>query len=553
MDPCHGPTVPTTATKEAAVCRLSVPGNCYKVQERFLLIQSGVMDEYNEVIENIENLERWLEETLKTLQDQIDEDKSSFDEAQEALAAAMQKEATAGETARITAEKSETLDHDLKYWMKHCSDNYIRLEGEVCALKKIRGELYKIKGGGHSSFFQDCEVGPWNPHMCMKFGSYGDIEEATCGTGYQYLTREVLTHSEGGAKCLPLQYYRICNAHPCPVDCHLHAWTDWSKCSAECGGGVQSRLRDIEQAARNGGKTCPPSSDTRPCNTQACEKDCELSQWSSWSKCSKVCDGGTQKRTKYVKESPEGEGKCPEKWSMERLEYKKCNAFACELPDPTKAMPCKSAMDVVLLIDGSGSLGRRGWNAEIKAAETFTEAFQQSGASQMSVILYSGPRTWSGVYKCTGESSEAVDMENTCKIKTLTHFSSNIANVKSEIHKLTWPGGSTLTSLALMTAKAELTLGRKNATSVVVVITDGRPLSYRNTKIAAKNLRKQTRLVWVPVTQNAPLKEIKEWATRRWQENIVTVDTFSELEDPATATKIVGDVCPEPYGYAHWR
>ena len=39
----------------------------------------------------------------------------------------------------------------------------------------------------------------------------------------------------------------------------------------------------------------------------------------------------------------------------------------------------------------------------------------------------------------------------------------------------------TLTSLALATAKAELALGRKDSKSIVVVITDGRPLSYRGT------------------------------------------------------------------------
>jgi len=266
-----------------------------------------------------------------------------------------------------------------------------------------------------------------------------------------------------------------------------------------------------------------------------------------------MCEGGTQKRIKYVKESPEGEGKCPEKWSMERLEYKKCNEFACELPDPTKALPCQSAMDVVLLIDGSGSLGRRGWNSEIKAAETFAEAFKASGSSQIATILYSGPRTWSGVYKCTGDASKDVDVESVCKIKVVNHFSKDIGDVETKIHALNWPGGSTLTSLALMTAKSELNLGRSNATSVVVTITDGRPLSYRNTRLAARNLRKVTRLVWVPVTEYAPLKYIKTWATRRWQENVVQVDDFKTLEDPATATKIVGDICPEPYGYGHWR
>ena len=185
-----------------------------------------------------------------------------------------------------------------------------------------------------------------------------------------------------------------------------------------------------------------------------------------------------------------------------------------------KALSCNRTLDVLFLIDGSGSLGQKGWDAEIKAAEMFVDAFSGTGAqTKMSVILYSGPRTWCGVRRCTSKSSKKVDMANTCKIKMVTHFTGDMKKVKGLIKGLKWPKGSTLTSLALQTAKAELSLGRKNAKSVVVVITDGRPLSFRNTWIASNNLRKSARLVWVPVTRYAPLKYIKYWATRRWQKN----------------------------------
>merc|ERR1719194_157195 len=116
--------------------------------------------------------------------------------------------------------------------------------------------------------------------------------------------------------------------------------------------------------------------------------------------------------------------------------------------------------------------------------------------------------------------------------------------VKDLIGGLTWPKGSTLTSLALQTAKAELSLGRKEAKSIVVVVTDGRPLSYRNTGIASKNLRKAARLVWVPVTKYAPLQKIKKWATRRWQENVVLVESFEDLEKPDPMNHVVANICP---------
>ena len=121
-------------------------------------------------------------------------------------------------------------------------------------------------------------------------------------------------------------------------------------------------------------------------------------------------------------------------------------------------------------------------------------------------------------------------MAKTCKIKTITHFTSDMKKVKNLITGLALPQGSTLTSLASMTAKAELSLGRKDARSVVVVITDGRPLSHRSTGFSSRLLRKASRLVWVPVTKYAPLAQIKAWATRRWGKNVVQVKSFKDLK-----------------------
>jgi hypothetical protein len=207
-------------------------------------------------------------------------------------------------------------------------------------------------------------------------------------------------------------------------------------------------------------------------------------------------------------------------------------------------------MDIILLIDGSGSLGQTGWDAEMKAANSFVDAFIDGGAdAQMAVILFSGPRTWGGVYKCIGKDTSTVDLETVCQIKTITHFTGVLTDVKSKINLMTWPQGSTLTSVALMSAKSELSMGRKDSKSVIIVFTDGRPLSYRKTMLASKEVRKSARLVWVPVTKFAPLAKIKEWATRRWQENVVVVSSFGDLEKPDVITHIVANICPtvEPH------
>jgi Mg-chelatase subunit ChlD len=252
------------------------------------------------------------------------------------------------------------------------------------------------------------------------------------------------------------------------------------------------------------------------------------------------------KRQKFIHEMPQGAGSCPNKWEIDRLEYKACNEFACGLQDASfSARTCNATLDVVLLIDGSGSLGQTGWDAEKKAAALFVDSFIQGGAdTQMAVILFSGPSTWGGVFQCTGASAATVDMATVCKITTVTHFNSALATVKSDIQNMVWPEGSTLTSVALMAAKAELTLGRSDAHSIIIVFTDGRPLSKRKTYQAALEVRKEARLVWVPVTSYAPLSDIKQWATRRWQENVVVVKTFEDLEEPEVVTRIIANICP---------
>jgi len=302
----------------------------------------------------------------------------------------------------------------------------------------------------------------------------------------------------------------------------------------------------VKQAMKYGGNPCGETSESKACNGQACEADCDLSPWTKWSACSKDCDGGTKKRQKFVKKQPLGDGKCADQWSSKRLQYMQCNMKRCKLDAGSVALTCNKTLDIVLLIDGSGSLGKKGWTAEIKAAQMFVDAFSGSGAkANIAVILYSGPRTWSGVYKCTSKSAHKVDQEKVCGIKIVTHFTNDMKKVKNLITGLNWPRGSTLTSLALLTAKAELALGRKNAHSNVIVFTDGRPLSYRKTQLASAAVRKGARLVWVPVTKYAPLKQIKKWATRRWQENVVQVKTFKALEKPDVITHIVANICPK--------
>lgn len=62
----------------------------------------------------------------------------------------------------------------------------------------------------------------------------------------------------------------LCGSLPEPVDCQLTGWGPWSTCSAECGGGTQSRSRSTLVAPQNGGSACSGLQELRSCNTESC-------------------------------------------------------------------------------------------------------------------------------------------------------------------------------------------------------------------------------------------------------------------------------------------
>jgi len=300
---------------------------------------------------------------------------------------------------------------------------------------------------------------------------------------------------------------------------------------------------------KNNGNPCGTTSESRACEGQACERDCTLKKWTAWSACSKVCDGGTQKRQRHVELKALGDGKCWGPWSKKRLEHKKCNMHRCVVKAKKKVMQCKAKLDVIMLLDGSASLGSKGWKAELEAADMFISAFNRKDKkkvkAKLAVILFSGPRTHKGVKPCVGSSGKPPGLKK-CGIDIVTHFTKDLDKVAKKVSELEWPKGSTLTSLALATAKDLFMNGRKNAEKVVVGFTDGRPYSYRKTWFAARDLRKSARLAWVAITKRAPLKFIKLISTRRWQENLVLATSYKKLMKAETVTHVIADICPPP-------
>merc|ERR1719355_45736 len=63
-NPCNDPDAgaPSAADKRAAKCTIKKSPQCYKLQERFLLIMAGIEDERDELLQQIDMLETRCED-----------------------------------------------------------------------------------------------------------------------------------------------------------------------------------------------------------------------------------------------------------------------------------------------------------------------------------------------------------------------------------------------------------------------------------------------------------------------------------------------------------
>nr|XP_014342845.1 PREDICTED: SCO-spondin [Latimeria chalumnae] len=125
---------------------------------------------------------------------------------------------------------------------------------------------------------------------CPVYGPWSEWSEcsATCGGGHMTRNRTCEDIADGLSCAGEAVQMKECSTHPCPVDCVVSKWSEWSECSSTCGGGVATKNRTIAAPAEHGGEPCPLLLRLqKPCNTQNCTPECPGNQISS--SCANAC------------------------------------------------------------------------------------------------------------------------------------------------------------------------------------------------------------------------------------------------------------------------
>mmetsp|Transcript_6954 Transcript_6954/g.12396 ORF Transcript_6954/g.12396 Transcript_6954/m.12396 type:complete len:809 (-) Transcript_6954:10-2436(-) len=283
-------------------------------------------------------------------------------ESQGQVSAAFSRKSTVRVTLEARTKQMKKLEEELKERQHNCKKTLDELANEMDILLEARQKLYLDLAEAVAGIpIQDCEVGEWISQPCSKT-CVRDGEDP----GYRSLSREVLllpdtSTFEGqlGMSCPALLQTSTCAEAPCPIDCSMNEWSAWSACSSDCGGGDQYRTRTVEQVGLYGGLKCGSTMESQPCNVQACDADCETSDWSDWGGCSSRCrwsENAEAGRSHRVRQQL-NEDKAEQCSDVILDQSKECNAELCS--EHEGDLGCESNADIIFLLDHTGSVLKR--------------------------------------------------------------------------------------------------------------------------------------------------------------------------------------------------
>jgi hypothetical protein len=437
--------------------------------------------------------------------------------------------------------QSRDLEHEYRKRMAECKAKVEEiLFTNICAVRKVRNSVMTHSTVSPPEKISDCDVSDWVAGECDLDcdDTCPQTDPYACG-GWQTLNREVVVAPNSfGIACPAMSTRKKCNQFKCPIDCVLSEWSGFSKCTKDCEGGVQGKTRSLLTKAKNGGESCDSTSESRSCNTGSCDRDCTLFPWTEWSPCTMACGGGSQERIRSVNVPIRGEGKCPKTTHADRLEERVCNSMDC-VGDEI----CIAKQDLILAIDGSGSLKEPGFEVVRDFAVNLTgryraEYFGQDMMQVGALIFGNGH----------------VLPDNTITPALIVQgLTADLAMVGSRIQELQWQRGLTNMAQAFTLADTMLTQGgRSYAQSAVLVLSDGKYSFEFQTAQAVAKLKDQSIMIFmapISATKDKALEVLKGWASQPWETNYERIPGLLALEHNRDmfAQKVIAKFCPKAF------
>jgi hypothetical protein len=184
------------------------------------------------------------------------------------------------------------------------------------------------------------EDGGLAPIDCV--GEFSEWTECTanCGGGTQTRTYQISKEqNETGQACDFVVGHveeRACNEQACPVDCQ-GSWGEWTSCSRDCGTGEQTKTYTVTTPSANGGKLCMDNGvvvfDGQQESKSCNTQPCPINcegEFGSWTLCSKTCGGGTKSRTFKILKANQFGGKACD-FDDNHTESEGCNEQPCPI------------------------------------------------------------------------------------------------------------------------------------------------------------------------------------------------------------------------------
>jgi hypothetical protein len=232
-----------------------------------------------------------------------------------------------------------------------------------------------------------------------------------------------------------------------------------------------------------------------------------------------ACGGGLQSKAKHVLIPTRGFGKCPKESSKKRFKERECNTQDC-VGDEI----CIAKQDLVIAIDGSGSVREDGFNTLKNYALELLSKYESEyfGKSAMKVGLI---EFGNGIIM-----EDGVTVSPAMNVHALT---STLSDVKSAIEGMVQKKGFTNMAQAFALAETMYTsAGRKNAQSALLVITDGKPsFQFQTNELVEQLDDKGVQRFFVVVTEDEKqLDLMKGWASAPWETNLLHVPGLGPLE-----------------------